>query len=82
MFWWLKDGKPEEHFLEAIHVTKPNAETITLDFSNHHLRMRGMGFDGAAMFSGRKTGGPDEASQVSPHVHVTFIHCRNKRACK
>ena len=28
-FRWLKDSKPEEHFLQVIHITRTDAETIT-----------------------------------------------------
>ena len=34
-FRWLKDGKPVEHFLEVIHVTKTDAETITLAITTY-----------------------------------------------
>ena len=65
-FRWLKDGKPVEHFLEVLHVTRTDAETITSAITTYLQEkqigirnMRGMGFDGAATFSGNRTGVQD-----------------------
>ena len=81
-FRWIRAGKPVEHFLEVIHVKKTNAETLTSTITTYLRdkgidirRMRGMGFDGAATFSGRKTGVQTQLRKLSPHA--IFIHCRN-----
>ena len=57
---WVESGVPEEHFIE-IPLKKGNAESIysaLVEYSrekNIQLgRHRGMGFDGAATFSGEK----------------------------
>ena len=81
-FRWLEDGKPVEHFLEVIHVTRTDAETITSAITSYLQEkqidiglMRGMGFDGAATFSGRRTGVQARLRTLSPFA--IFIHCRN-----
>ena len=60
---WVESGVPEEHFIEILPLKKANAESIysaLVEFcreKNIHLgRLIGMGFDGAATFSGDKTG--------------------------
>ena len=81
-FRWLKDGKPVEHFLEVIHVTKTDAETITLAITTYlqekliDIRcMRGMGFDSASTFSGHRTGVQARLCMLLPFA--IFIRCRN-----
>lgn len=77
----MKDGKPVEHFLEVIHVTRTDAETITSAITTYLQEkqidvrcMRGMGFDGAATFSGHRTGVQARLCMLSPFA--IFIHCR------
>ena len=72
------------HFLEVLHVESTNAEAITLAITTYFKdkginveHMRGMGFDGAATFSGRKTGVQARLRKLAPHA--LFIHCRNHR---
>ena len=60
---WVESGVPEEHFIEILPLKKANAESIYSVLveccreKNIQLgRLIGMGFDGAATFSGDKTG--------------------------
>ena len=81
-FRWLKDGKPVEHFLEVLHVTRTDAETITSAITTYLQEkqigirnMRGVGFDGASTFSGNRTRVQTRLRMLSPFS--IFIHCRN-----
>lgn len=81
-FRWLKDGKPVEHFLEVLHVTRTDAETITSAITTYLQEkqigirnMRGVGFDGAATFSGNRTRVQTRLRMLSPFS--IFSHCRN-----
>ena len=58
---WEENGVPVEHFLEIIHLKKADAECIfsarvdCLKEKNLQVsKIVGMGFDGAATFSGKK----------------------------
>ena len=58
---WVENGLPVEHFIDILPIKKANAETITgaliSCLKNKHIpltRIIGMGFDGAAAFSGKK----------------------------
>ena len=60
---WVENGLPVEHFIDILPIKKANAETITgaliACLKNKQIpliRMIGMGFDGAAAFSGKKSG--------------------------
>ena len=60
---WMESGVPEEHFLEILPLKKADAESIysaLVEYcrgKNIQLgRLIGMGFDGAATFSGDKIG--------------------------
>ena len=60
---WVESGVPEEHFIEILTLKKSDAESIysaLVEYcreKNIQLgRFIGMGFDGAATFSGNKTG--------------------------
>ena len=59
-FRWVENGEAVEHFLEVIHLKRTDAETITTALQDYmklkHINpacIIGMGFDGAATFSGR-----------------------------
>ena len=59
---WMESGASEEHFIEILPLKKANAESIYSALvkycreKNIQLgRLIGMGFDGAATFSGDKT---------------------------
>ena len=71
---------PEEHFIEILPLKKANAESIysaLVEYcreKNIQLgRPIGMGFDGAATFSGDKTGVQRRFKEHSPHA--LFVHC-------
>ena len=77
---WVESGVPEEHFIEIILLKKANAESIysaLVEYcreKNIQLgRHIGMGFDGAATFSGDKTGIQRRLKELSPHA--LFVHC-------
>ena len=60
---WVESGVPEEHFIGILPLKKANADCIysaLVEYcreKNIQLGRRvGMGFDGAATFSGDKTG--------------------------
>ena len=79
---WLENGKPVEHFIDIIHITEMKAAAITTvltEFMSSHgidvRQMRGMGFDGAATFSGKKSGVQTRLKNLSPHA--IYLHCRN-----
>ena len=78
---WVESGVPEEHFIEILALKKANAESICSALveycreKNIQLgRLIGMGFDGAATFSGDKTGVQRRLKELSPHA--LFVHCR------
>ena len=77
---WIEDGVPVEHFMEIIPLKKADAATIystlvdCLKQKNIRLsKLVGMGFDGAATFSGGKTGVQSRLKKNSPHA--LFVHC-------
>ena len=60
---WVECGVPEEHFIEILPLKKANAESIysaLVEYCRERNiqlgRLIGMGFDGAATFSGDKIG--------------------------
>ena len=78
---WVESGVPEEHFIEILPLKKANAESIysaLVEYcreKNIQLgRLIGMGFDGAATFSGDKTGVQRRLKELVPHA--LFVHCR------
>ena len=78
---WVESGVPEENFIEILPLKKANAESIysaLVEYcreKNIQLgRLIGMGFDGAATFSGDKTGVQRRLKELSPHA--LFVHCR------
>ena len=78
---WVESGVPEEHFIGILSLKKANAESIysaSVEYcreKNIQLgRLIGMGFDGAATFSGDKTGVQRRLKELSPHA--LFVHCR------
>ena len=77
---WVESGVPEEHFIEILASKKANAESIYCALveycrkKNIQLgRLIGMGFDGAATFSGDKTGVQIRLKELSPRA--LFVHC-------
>ena len=74
---WVESGVPEEHCIEILPLKKATAESIysaLVEYcreKNFQLgRLTGMGFDGAATFSGHKT---RRLKELSPHA--LFVHC-------
>ena len=72
---------PEEHCIEILPTKKANAESIysaLVEYCREKSiqlgRLIGMGFDGAATFSGDKTGVQRRLKELSPHA--LFVHSR------
>ena len=72
---------PEEHFIEILPLKKANADTLysaLVEYCREKKiqlgRLIGMGFDGAATYSGDKTGVQRRLKELSPHA--LFVHCR------
>ena len=77
---WVESGVPEEHSIEILPLKKTNAESIYSALvgycreKNIQLgKLIGMGFHGAATFSGDKTRLQRRLSELSPHA--LFVHC-------
>ena len=81
---WIVNGCPEEHFLTVLHVKSTDAEaitdTLTSFISEKNLDYRklvGQGYDGAATFSGNRTG---VQTRMKVHAaHALYIHCSCRR---
>ena len=79
-FQWLVNGCPEEHYLTTLHVKSTNARAITAAITSYmnenHLecaKLVGQGYDGAATFSGSKSG---VQKRMRVHAgHALYIHC-------
>ena len=77
---WVENGTPVECFLEILPLKSADAATIYASIvqclKERNLQVSkivGMGFDGAATFSGGKTG---VQSRIKAHApHVIFVHC-------
>ena len=77
----MENGVSEEHFIEILPLKKAIAESIhsaLVEYcreKNIQLgRLIGMGFDGAATFSGDKTGVQRRLKELS--LHALFVRCR------
>ena len=78
---WVASGVPEEHFIEILPLKKVNVEIIYSALvencreKNIQLgRLIGMGFDGAATFSGDTAEVQRRLKELS--LHALFVHCR------
>ena len=78
---WVESVVPEEHFNKILLLKKANAESIysaLVEYcreKNIQLgRLIGIGFVGAATFSGDKTGVQRSLKELSPNA--LFVHCR------
>ena len=78
---WVESDVPEERFIEILLMKKAYAVSINSALveyckeKNIQLgRLIGMGFDGAATFSGDKTGVQRRLKELSSHA--LFVHCR------
>ena len=71
---WEEYGVAEEHFLDIVHLKKADAESI-YDSLVQCLKEKSLqvSFDGAATFSGKKTGVQARIRKLSPHA--LFVHC-------
>ena len=77
---WVENGLPVEHFIEIIPLKKADAQTIyetlvdCLKVKGVQIsKLIGMGFDGAATFSGKHNGVQTLLKSNSPHS--IFVHC-------
>ena len=77
---WIENGEPTEHFIDLLPMKRTDAESIysalveCLKSKNIQLsNLIGMGFDGAATFSGKKSGVQARMKKHSPHA--LFVHC-------
>ena len=76
---WVEDGEPVEHFFFFLPLKKADAQSIYSSLINW-LKQRniqisklvGMGFDGAATFSGKKKGVQARMKKNSPQA--IFVH--------
>ena len=77
---WVESGVPEKYFIEILPLKEANAEIIysaLVEYwreKNIQLgRLTGIGFDGAATFSGDKTEVQRRLKELSHHA--LFVHC-------
>ena len=78
---WEKDGVQEEHFLEITLLQKADAQNI-YSVLIEYLKQKNlqvstfvvMGFDGACMFSGQKTGVQTHVKTLTPHALFVVCH--------
>ena len=78
----VKDGVPVEHFLGILPLKKADAVTIystLIKFLSEKEiqlgKLIGMGFDGAATFSGKHKGVQSLLKKNSPHALYVHCHC-------
>ena len=79
-FRWLVNGCPEEHYLTTLHVKATDAEAITAEITSYmsennleYKELVGQGYDGAATFSGSRSG---VQKRMRVHAgHALYIHC-------
>ena len=81
-FRWVKDRVPVVHFLGILPLKKADAVTIhstLIKFLNEKEiqlgKLVGMGFDGAATFSGKHKGVQSLLKKNSPHALYVHCHC-------
>lgn len=81
-FRWAENGEPVEHFFDIIPLKKADAAsiytTLTDWFKQKGIQLSklvGMGFDGAATFSGAKTGVQARLKKNSPRALYVHCHC-------
>ena len=77
---WVENDLPVEHFIEIIPLKKADAQTISATLVDclkvkavQISKLIGMGFDGAATFSGKHKGVQTLLKSNSPHS--IFVHC-------
>lgn len=79
---WEENDSPVESFVELVPLTKADAESIStvlikcLKEKNLQVgNIIGMGFDGAATFSGKKSGVQARLKKHAPHAVFIRCHC-------
>ena len=79
---WVEDGRPVEHFLGIVPLTRANAasihSTLIKFLEKKGIKLNeliGMGFDGAATFSGNHNGVQSLLRQNCPHALYVHCHC-------
>ena len=77
---WEEDCVPVECFLEIIPLKKADADTIYSSLIECLKRKNlqvgiGLGFDGAATISGRRTGVQARIKKHTPHALLVHCHC-------
>ena len=77
---WEEDGMAKESFLKILPLKQTNAGSISMAIINclkskglQVGKIIGLGFDGAATFSGKKTGVQSRIRKYAPHA--IFVHC-------
>ena len=81
---WIEHGQPVEHFIDIVPLKATNAKSISsalIDcFKQKDVKLAplvGMGFDGAAPFSGKHTGVQARLKQHAPYS--VYVHCHAHR---
>ena len=76
----MKSGLPEEHFIEILPLKKANTGSIysalvesCMEKNIQLGRLIGIGFDGAATFSGDKTGVQRRLKELPPHAFLSTV---------
>ena len=79
---WIEDGLPVEHFLEVVPLKSVDVKTIystLVEFLKEKIiqisKFIGMGFDGAATFSGNHKGVQSLLKKNSPHAVFVLFYC-------
>ncbi|XP_064386984.1 zinc finger MYM-type protein 1-like [Halichondria panicea] len=77
---WIVDGQAEEHFISVLHVLACDAETITEAIESfiassdlQYRKLVGQGYDGAAVFSGCRSG--VQVRMRTHAAHAVHVHC-------
>jgi hypothetical protein len=81
-FRWAEGGEPVEHFFDIIPLKKADAASIYTTLTDwfkqkgiQPSKLVGMGFDGAATFSGARTGVQARLKKNSPRALYVHCHC-------
>ncbi len=81
-FRWEENGEPVEHFFDTIPLKKTDAASIYTTLTDwfkqkgiQPTKLVGMGFDGAATFSGVRTGVQARLKKNSPRALYVHCHC-------
>ena len=79
---WIENGERTEHFIDLLPMKRADAESIysalveCLKSKNIQLsNFIGMGFVGAATFSGKKSSVQAKMKKHSPHAVFVQCHC-------